>query len=226
MHEAGYGKTEEAKALLQLTYRLSIWFMEVYGDWDFQAHEYIEPQEQPALDTNKLQQEYEEKVKKLEQEYEEKEKKLEDELETIRQKAETEQVNVKTERKKISKNFMRRHQLTEAETRTIIDGKLRTAGWEVDTTALNHHKNGTLPEKNRNMAIAEWKVAGGRVDYALFIGLKLVGFIEAKAKKKTIPSALESQAKVYAKHVVQVEDEVIIPTTSEYKVPFLYATNG
>lgn len=215
MHEAGYGKTEEAKALLQLTFRLSIWFMEVYGDWGFQALEYIEPQELSEQSTESLQREYEEKVKKLEEE-----------LETIRQQAEGEQAEVKTERKKKSKKFMRRHQLTEAETRTIIDGKLRAVGWEVDTTFLNHHKNHTLPKKNRNMAIAEWKVDGGRVDYALFIGLKLVGFIEAKAKRKTIPGALESQTKVYAKNVLQVEDEVITPTTGEYKVPFLYATNG
>ncbi|WP_100331095.1 type I restriction-modification system endonuclease [Bacillus xiapuensis] len=215
MHEAGYGKTKEAKALLQLTFRLSVWFMEVYGDWDFNAPEYIEPQEQAKADTEMLQQEYEEKVKKLEEE-----------LEAIRQRAETEQIDIKTERKKISKNFMRRQQLTEDETRAIIDGKLRAAGWEADTTVFNHQKNGTLPEKNRNMAIAEWKVDGGRVDYALFIGLKLVGFIEAKAEKKTIPSALESQTKVYAKNAVQIEDEIITPTTGEYKVPFLYATNG
>lgn len=215
MHEAGYGKTEEAKALLQLTFRLSTWFMEVYGDWDFQAPEYKEPQEQVEIDSEKLQKEYEDKVKKLEEE-----------LETIRQQAEVEQTNLKTERKKKSNNFMRRHQLTEAETRTIIDEKLCSAGWEADTNILNHQKNGTLPQKKRNMAIAEWKVKDGRVDYALFIGLKLVGFIEAKAKRKTIPGALESQTKVYAKHVVQVEDEVITPTTGEYKVPFLYATNG
>ncbi|KDN90486.1 type I restriction enzyme EcoKI subunit R [Bacillus amyloliquefaciens] len=215
MHEADYGKVEEAKALLQLTFRLSIWFMEVYGDWDFQAPEYTELQEQVEQSTETLQREYEEKVKKLEEE-----------LEAIRRQAEVEQEEVKIERKKISKNFMRRQQLTEAETRTIIDGKLRAVGWEVDTTVLNHQKNGTLPEKNRNMAIAEWKVNGGRIDYALFIGLKLVGFIEAKAKKKTIPGALESQTKVYAKNAAQVEDEVITPTTGEYKVPFLYATNG
>ena len=144
MHEADYGKTGEAKALLQLTFRLSIWFMEVYGDWDFQAPEYVEPQEQAELSTETLQQEYEEKVKKLEEE-----------LEAIRQQAEVEQADVKTVRKKISKNFMRRQQLTEAETRTIIDEKLRAVGWEADTDVLNHQKNGTLPEKNRNMAIAE-----------------------------------------------------------------------
>jgi type I restriction enzyme R subunit len=215
MHEAGFGKTEEAKALLQLAFRLSVWFMEVYGDWDFQAPEYIEPVEEVDTDTKKLQQEYEEKVKKFEEE-----------LEKIRQIAETEKVDTKSERKRKSKTFMRRQHLTEAETRTIIDGKLRAAGWEVDTPVLNHHKNGTLPKKNRNMAIAEWKVDGGRVDYALFIGIKLVGFIEAKAKKKSIPGALESQTKIYAKNVVQVDQEVIISTTSEYKVPFLYATNG
>lgn len=43
MHEAGYQKTEEAKSLLHLAFRLSTWFMEVYGDWNFQAPEYIEP---------------------------------------------------------------------------------------------------------------------------------------------------------------------------------------
>ncbi|PLR73794.1 type I restriction-modification system endonuclease [Bacillus sp. UMB0728] len=215
MHEAGYGKTEDAKALLQLTFRLSIWFMEVYGDWDFQAPEYTEPKEETEVDTKKLQQEYEEKVKEFEKE-----------LEKARQKAETEKEGARSERKRKSKTFIRRQHLTEAETRTIIDGKLRAAGWEVDTTELNHQKNGTLPQKNRNMAIAEWKVKGGRVDYALFIGLKLVGFIEAKAKKKTIPGALESQTKVYAKNVVQVDNEVITTTINEYKVPFLYATNG
>lgn len=215
MHEAEFGKIEEAKAVLHLAFRLSIWFMEVYGDWDFKAPEYIEPLDQPLIDTDKLQKDYEEKVKILEEE-----------LEVIRKQAETEQPDAKDERKKISKNFMRRQRLTEAETRTIIDEKLRTVGWEADTPTLNHQRNGTLPKKNRNMAIAEWKVSGGRVDYALFIGLQLVGFIEAKAKHKNIPSVLESQTKVYAKNVVQIENEIIQPASNEYKLPFLYATNG
>ncbi|TDL30699.1 type I restriction-modification system endonuclease [Jeotgalibacillus sp. S-D1] len=215
MHEAGYGKTEEAKALLQLTFRLSNWFMEVYGDWDFQPQEYKEPQEQMVLDTRKLQQEFVEK-----------EKQLDENVEAILQQADLEQEDVKTKRKNRSKNFIRLNQLTEPETRIIIDEKLRLAGWEADTNVLNHHKNGTLPRKNRNMAIAEWKVEGGRVDYALFIGLRLVGLIEAKAKKKTIPSALDSQTKVYAKNVKVIGNETLLPPIKDYKVPFLYATNG
>ncbi|MBG9824722.1 type I restriction enzyme EcoKI subunit R [Bacillus safensis] len=215
MHEAGYQKTEEAKSLLHLAFRLSTWFMEVYGDWNFQAPEYIEPNIQTGIDTRQLQQEYVVKVRQLEEE-----------LEEIRHQAELEQADEKMKRRKASKNFMHRQQLTEDETRIIIDQKLRAAGWEVDTNLLNYKKNRTLPEKNKHMAIAEWKVDGGWVDYALFIGLKLVGFIEAKAEKKTIPGALDSQTKVYAKNVVQIEDEQITPTTGDYQVPFLYATNG
>ncbi|MDN7228183.1 type I restriction-modification system endonuclease [Planococcus sp. N064] len=215
VHKAGYGTTEEAKSLLHLTFRLSVWFMEVYGDYKFEAPIYIEPVELESLDSAQLQFEYDQKIKMLE-----------DELEAARQKAENETAEDKKRRRKNSKEFMRRLQLSEAETRTIIDEKLRRAGWEADTVVLNHYTNGTLPEKNRNMAIAEWKVKGGRVDYALFIGLKLVGLIEAKAERKTIPAALDSQTKVYAENIRQVENELILFPQSKYKVPFLYATNG
>lgn len=214
-HEADYGGVEEAKALLNLTFRLSTWFMEVYGDWNFEEPEYIVPENLDFVDIDTLQNEYEDKVKELESE-----------LASLRQKAESEHADVKNERKKASRRFMQRQQLTEAETRSIIDEKLRMAGWEVDSNLLNHHTHGTVPEKNRNMAIAEWKTKGGRVDYALFIGLKLVGMIEAKAKKRNIPGVLESQTKTYAKNVTQVDDEEIIGGSGQYKVAFLYATNG
>ncbi|WP_027956344.1 type I restriction-modification system endonuclease [Halobacillus kuroshimensis] len=214
-HEADYGGVEEAQALLKLAFRLSIWFMEVYGDWNFEEPEYITPDDFDSIDVDTLQNEYEDKVKELE-----------NELAALRQKAETEHADVRNERKKASKRFMQRQQLTEAETRSIIDGKLRTAGWEVDSNTLNHHSQGTLPEKNRNMAIAEWKTKGGRVDYALFIGLKLVGLIEAKAKKRNIPGVLESQTKTYAKNILQNDSEEIIGSSGQYMVPFLYATNG
>ncbi|MGD6803939.1 type I restriction-modification system endonuclease [Rossellomorea aquimaris] len=214
-HNAEYGETEEAKTLIKLAFRLSIWFKEVYGDWVFEAHDYIEPQRLELVNTAQLQREYDEKIRKLEEQ-----------LETVRQKAQRETPDTRNERKRISRSFVRRQQLSEAETRLIIDEKLRLAGWEVDSKTLNHHANKTFPEKNRNMAIAEWKVSGGRVDYALFIGLRLVGFIEAKAQKKNIPGVLESQTKKYAKNVVQVDEEILMPTFGEYQVPFLYATNG
>lgn len=213
-HEADYGDTDDAKMLLRFAFRLATWFMEVYGDWNFEAPIYTEPTEMSMVQAEKLVQEYDEK------------RKLEEELTRAREKAEKETGKEKKERRKKSKQFVQQNKLTEAETRAIIDEKLRSAGWEVDTEKLNYQKYGTLPEKNRNMVIAEWKVKGGRVDYALFLGKKLVGFIEAKAERKNIPGVLESQTKTYAKNIIQVDDEEIIQSTSDYKVPFLYATNG
>lgn len=29
-----------------MSFRLGIWFMEVYGDWDFEAPEYVEPEKE------------------------------------------------------------------------------------------------------------------------------------------------------------------------------------
>lgn len=42
MHE-GYGTQQEAKALVHMAFRLGVWFMQVYGDWDFDEPEYHEP---------------------------------------------------------------------------------------------------------------------------------------------------------------------------------------
>lgn len=83
-----------------------------------------------------------------------------------------------------------------------------------------------MPHKNRNIGIVEWKVNGGRGDYPLFEGFQLVGIFEAKGQKKNIPGILEGQIKTYARNIYQHENETITPTTWEYKVPFIYATNG
>ncbi|AQT86381.1 hypothetical protein B1222_21385 [Paenibacillus larvae subsp. pulvifaciens] len=46
-------------------------------------------------------------------------------------------------------------QLTEDETRILIDQQLMDAGWEADSKKLRFSK-GTRPEKGKNLAIAEW----------------------------------------------------------------------
>ena len=90
------------------------------------------------------------------------------------------------ERSKTNLQAANRRPKTEAETRCLIDEQLRQVGWEADSTALRYSK-GCRPAKGRNLAIAEWptdKVPGneekGYADYALFVGEKLVGIIEAK----------------------------------------------
>ena len=69
--------------------------------------------------------------------------------------------------------------LDEADTRALIDQQLKDSGWEADTKEMRH-ASGTRPVKGRNLAIAEWPTASGPADYALFVGLTLVGAVEAK----------------------------------------------
>ncbi|MGB3510986.1 MAG: type I restriction-modification system endonuclease [Microcoleaceae cyanobacterium] len=115
--------------------------------------------------------------------------------------------------------------LNEAETRRLIDAQLRQAGWEVDSESLTYAQ-GVRPQKNRNLAIAEWPTQGGRADYVLFVGLEVVGIVEAKRRIKDVSGYLE-QAKRNSREY-QIKDNEILPGGSwgEYKVPFVFATNG
>ena len=93
-HEAGYGTVKEAQALLLMAFRLGIWFMEVYGDWDFEATEYVEPVKEEKVDASALQKEYDEKVKQLEAE-----------LEKVRKESQYDTSEDRQKRSRISKNM-------------------------------------------------------------------------------------------------------------------------
>lgn len=218
VHESGYGSTREAQALTLLAFRLSVWFMQVYGDWNFQAPEYIERVEQQDTATN------EEELNQLAKAYEEKMAKLQQELAALRQQQTTVTSEDKKKRHTKSKQAGSAFTLTEAETRLIIDEKLRQAGWEVDSQTLRYGL-GTRPEKGRNIAIAEWALKTGFADYALFCGLELVGIVEAKRISKNVEADI-AQAKKYAMQVVRHGDEIIHGPWGNYQVPFLFSTNG
>jgi type I restriction enzyme, R subunit len=115
--------------------------------------------------------------------------------------------------------------LDEAETRTLIDAQLSDREWEADTKALRYSK-GTRPVKGRNLAIAEWPTANGPADYALFVGVALVGIVEAK-RRHTDVSAVIDQAERYSKGIGASADFVFGGGPwGEYKVPFVFSTNG
>jgi hypothetical protein len=59
-------------------------------------------------------------------------------------------------------------ELDEADTRLIIDAKVRAIGWQADTNRLRHAL-GTRPDPNGAIAVAEWPTESGPVDYALFL---------------------------------------------------------
>ena len=112
----------------------------------------------------------------------------------------------------------------------MIDEQLRQVGWEANTQEIRYSK-GARPTKGRNMAIAEWPTDStvskkGYADYALFVGTKLVGIIEAKAEHKDIPSVVDYQGKDYPRNIRKEDAEYQIGTWGEFKVPFTFATNG
>ncbi len=112
--------------------------------------------------------------------------------------------------------------IDEAATRRIIDKQLRDAGWEADSEQLRHER-GVRPQKNRNLAIAEWPTKKGPADYVLFVGLRAIGIVEAKRKSKDIPGSIQ-QAKRYSRGF---SDKVVDGGPwGEFNVPFLFATNG
>lgn len=116
--------------------------------------------------------------------------------------------------------------LDEDETRAIIDRQLQNAGWWADSRNLRYSK-GTRPAKGQNMAIAEWPMAQGIADYALFMGTTCIGVIEAKRQRKNVSAAID-QAERYAKGVRTGDGVGTIAggPWGEFLIPFVFATNG
>lgn len=215
-HE-NYGSTDEAKTLLQMTYSLCEWFMQTYGDWNYQNQPFVMPSETEM--SNYV-------VADKEQE-----KKFEDELTKEAEETALSAPKVsQEERRKQSALAAGKRQPSEAETRYLIDEQLRKVGWKADTEQLRYSK-GTRPEKGRNMAIAEWPTDSqvgnrGYADYALFVGTELIATIEAKASYKDIPSVIDYQCKEYSQNIREKDSQYQIGTWGKYKVPFTFATNG
>ncbi len=117
--------------------------------------------------------------------------------------------------------------LDENETRRLfIDAKLRAAGWEVDSDNLTYSK-GKRPQKGKNLAISEYPTKNGCADYALFIGLDIVGVVEAKRHSRDVAGDI-GQAKRYSKGYQIKGNETLCDGAPwrEYRVPFVFATNG
>jgi type I restriction enzyme R subunit len=219
-HEA-YGSVEAAANHLQFGYRVACWFRQTYGDGAFTVPQYVLPSKQTS-DVEELRASNEALQSRSIQ--------LEAsllELQNTLAGIQSQEVPKETRnaRRQASKTFARKMQLTEAETRQLIDEQLNAAGWQADTLNLRYAK-GTRPEKGVNIAIAEWPTSSGPADYALFVGTDLVAVIEAKKKDKDVVADL-IQAKRYARDLeIKESEEFVGGPWNEYKVPLLFATNG
>lgn len=213
-HE-NYASVSDGKALIQMAYSLCEWFMQTYGDWNYQNRPFVMPDE------------ITESVSSDKKHEQAKEEKLIKEAEKV---ATATPVMEKEIRKKQSGKAASQRIKSEAETRYLIDEQLRKVGWEADTERLRYSK-GTRPAKGHNIAIAEWPTDStvgnrGYVDYALFVGMQLVATLEAKAIHKDIPSVIDYQCKDYSKNIRSVDKIYQISTWYSYGVPFTFATNG
>lgn len=222
-HE-NYSSAEDAKTNTSLAFKLAIWFMEVYGEWNYKPQDFLMPtkaNEKASIDQLKKESE------ELTKDYEIKLKELKAELDKLRNQKTDEETKARKEKSARAASLI---ELNEDETRKLIDEQLRSCGWEVDTKIFRY-ANGIRPQKNKNMAIAEWPTSAvgsrksGRADYALFVGTELVGLVEAKRGSKDIPSDIED-CKDYAKNIKDEHSEYVIRTWGDYKVPFLFSTNG
>ena len=115
--------------------------------------------------------------------------------------------------------------LDERDTRKLIDAQLRDAGWTVDTEKLRY-ASGTRPEKNKNLAIAEYPTASGPADYVLFVGLTPVAAIEAKRQNVNVSSALK-QAERYSRDYLPPDGVTLTGEFwGEYAIPLVFSTNA
>ena len=213
---AGADSVDEAKTLLSMTYNLAVWFMETYGDWGYIASDFVMPEEVSHPDFKALIAEQEKKIAELS-------KQLAAVTTTV-------SGTTQKERAKQSEKVSSMMNWTEAQTRCLIDEQLQKAGWEADTKNLRHSK-GTRPVKGRNIAIAEWPTdsafyKNGYVDYALFIGEKLVAVMDAKKASEDVASTIDVQVKDYATHIKAEDLKYTVGTWGAYQVPFLFASNG
>lgn len=213
---SGEDSVDDAKILLQMTYNLSTWFMEVYGDWGYIPADFVMPEKVVLPDYEAIIKEQEDTIAALSHK-----------VEFISTQASNKSTTERVQKAETTSDNM---ELSEAETRYLIDEQLRKYGWEADTNNIRYSK-GTRPQKGKNFAIAEWptdsKVSkNGYADYALFVGLQLVGIVEAKKANIDIPSVIDYQCKDYAQLIKPEHNEYVIKQWGSYKVPFVFATNG
>ena len=209
----GTGTSSEALFVLKKCLQLAKWFFETYENDFLEIGEYVLPEndQKNTIDALNL------------------------ELERLS----TEVVNYQTKiasfnaspeiiskRKEKAIKNANNISLDEADTRkTFIDKQLIEAGWECDSTSINYKTNKSLPEKGKNKAIAEFPCGSKWADYALFIGTTLYGIVEAKKFATDISTDLH-QSKAYAEHILPNDEFQILGTWKNYKVPFLFSTNG
>lgn len=105
--------------------------------------------------------------------------------------------------------------LTEAQVREKVDRMLADAGWTVQDMA------GLNPAASLGVAVREFPLGRGFADYALYVGEKLVGVVEAK-REGVVLSDAERQSDRYASAVLPAD----APAMWRGPLPFRYESTA
>lgn len=211
------GEHEQALNLLQFAWILGVWLLRTFHDPGYQRGEFIPPERR----------EDPERLRVLLAQAEQARADAERRLTEQQAQAPVDPSPIVAAASRAASHL----DLSEAQTRQLIDAQLRAAGWEVDTVHLRFSA-GTRPQKGRNLAIAEWPTGNGPADYALFVGLRPVGVVEAKRKGKAVMGSLEQAARYSRGFRLDDPPGLELPQgpwgegANAFRVPFLYATNG
>lgn len=116
-HE-NYASIEDGKPLIQMAHSPSEWFIQTYGDWNYQNQPFVMPSENP------------EPVIAYKQKEQIEEEHL---IAEASRTALTAPIVAKDDRRKRAGEAAGRRFKSEAETRYLIDKQLRKVGWEADT---------------------------------------------------------------------------------------------
>lgn len=209
------GNLGEAEELLFSTFKIARWFYQSYSE-ENDSLASVKFQLPPKLDARHALHELEKEHAELQKNFE---KLLAERDKTALPEEKQEEIRVR------SQKAASKIEMSEAETRTLIDEQMRLAGWEVDTNTINFKKNKSLPQRGKNLAIAEWPCGEKWADYALFIGFELYGIVEAKRYASDISTDLH-QSKIYAEKLSVQHEAVLMGKWQGYHVPFLFSTNG
>lgn len=209
------GSLQEAEELLFSGFKVGRWFYQSYSEEneDLSQVKFKIPEKKDARHA----------LHELERQYAE----LQDKFQELLAQRDTTLLSPEKEEeiKARSQQAAKKIEMSEAETRILIDGQLRMAGWEADSKELNFKLHKTSPQRGRNLAIAEWPTGSRWADYALFVGFELYGIVEAKKYSADISTNLQ-QSKVYASLVSQNQGAKTLGNWGDYQVPFLFSTNG
>lgn len=213
------GDSSTALNVVKFGWQLGLWFQRAFLKEDFTASAFVEPSGRNEVE--ELLKEREELAAKAHKAN----AKVEELLNEQQAASERKQSATFEKYRRAATTASQSVYLDEAQTRQLIDGQLRDAGWEVDTVHLRYGK-GTRPERGRNLAIAEYPTTNGPADYVLFIGLMPIAVVEAKRKNVDV-SALLQQAKRYSRGF-SLDSGMLSPGNNwgEFHIPFAFSTNG